>query len=63
MVFVDPLRTLDKLWDKIERANIPKWLKAVLLTIVTLAVIIYCFGWLFIIKQMTDVVTNLLHIP
>jgi len=62
MVFADPLKTLDKLWDKIEKANIPKWLKAILLTLVTLAVIVYCFGWLFIVKQMTDLIAYLLHV-
>jgi len=60
MIFTDHLKVLDKLWDKIAKARLPKKLKAVLLVIVTIAILIDSFWLLLLIKQVTDVISVLL---
>ena len=59
----EPLKTLDKLWDKIAKANLPLPFKCTLLFMVTLAILISSFWTLIIVKQIADLVEYALHVP
>lgn len=60
MLSIDPLKNLGQLWDRIERARLPQRLKAVLLTIVTLAMLFDSFWMLFLLKQISDIISKLI---
>jgi hypothetical protein len=60
MISIDPLKTIERLWDKIVKARLPKWLKAILLILVTLAILVNSFWTYLLIKQITDLVSALL---
>ncbi len=58
---IEPLKSLDKLWDKIVRARISQRLKATLLVLVTLAILVERISTFFLVKQLADVVEHLLN--
>jgi hypothetical protein len=60
MISIDPLKTIERLWDKIAKARLPKRLKAILLTLVTLAILVNSLWTLLLIKQITDLASALL---
>jgi hypothetical protein len=63
---LEPLKTLDKLWDKIAKAKISPKRRDFLLTIVTLATVVYVFSiplMLLLAKQVADLVEYALHTP
>ena len=63
-MFAEPLKILDKLWDKIAKANnLSKPLKATLLVLVTLAILVYSFWLLFLIEKLADIASVILGIP
>jgi hypothetical protein len=61
MIFIDPLKTFDRLWDKIAKAKLPKALKATLLIMVTSSMLLQSFIMLFLINKITDLVSLFLH--
>ena len=63
---LEPLKTLDKLWDKIAKAKISPKRKDFLLTVVTLATVVYAFSiplMLLAVKQVADLVEHALNLP
>lgn len=62
-IFTAPLTNLNKLWDKTAEAKIPDWLKAILLTLITLAQIA-CSFWIFLLlEKITELVGTFLRVP
>jgi hypothetical protein len=65
-----PIKTIEKIWDKTTKARIPMWLKAILLTLDTLALLAYSFWFFIIIERVTlladkiiDIVIHSLGLP
>jgi hypothetical protein len=57
-----PIKTIEKLWDKTTKARIPMWLKAILLTLDTLALLAYSFWFLVLIDRaalLADKIANI----
>ncbi len=63
MVFLYPLKPFERIWDRIEKSKLPKWLKALLITLVTLTMLINSFYGLFLLKQVVDLASRLLGLP
>lgn len=62
-IFTAPLTNLNKLWDKTVVSKLPPWLKAILLTINTLAQIA-CSLWIFLLlERITEIVSKALGLP
>jgi hypothetical protein len=63
---LEPLKTLDKLWDKIAKAKISPKRKDFLFTVVTLATVIYVFSipiMLIAVKRVADLIEHALNLP
>lgn len=61
MVFLYPLKPFERIWDRIEKSKgIPKWLKAFLLTILTIAMLAQNFISLLLVKAIVDMAGILL---
>jgi len=63
---LEPLKSLDKLWDKIAKAKMSPRRSEFLYTVVTLAWVVYIFSipvMLIVVKQIADLVEHALNIP
>lgn len=65
MFFLYPLKPFERIWDRIEKSKgISRKLKSILLTLVTVVMLAQSIGFLFLLKQITDLVSTLLgHSP
>lgn len=63
MIFIDPLKILEKLWDKIAESKISQKRKDFLLTLVSITFIINSFWLLFLIQQITNLISTHLGKP
>ena len=63
MIFLYPLKPFERIWDRIEKSKLPRRVKTVLLTLVILSMLAQSFGALYIMKQLTDLVSALLGHP
>lgn len=64
MIYFYPLKPFERIWDRIEKSRLPKWLKALLLTLVTITMLVNSFGFLWLAKQVVDLFNALLnHFP
>jgi hypothetical protein len=63
MIFLYPLKPFERLWDRIEKSKgIPKRLKSLLLTLLTVAMLAQNFVSLRLIKQFTERSRALHHV-
>jgi hypothetical protein len=56
MISLAPLKPFERIWDRVEKSKLPKWLKAFLLTLDALSMIFISFSWFFLAKQIVDMI-------
>lgn len=64
MIFLYPLKPFERIWDRVEKSRgIPKWLKALLLTVLTITMLAQNLVSLMLIKELVDMISIYLGQP